>query len=115
MKHILLLLCLVVSAKADTTFPIPLGKHVIFSFTCDGTPPFTCQWRKDAVPITGATFPTLEVMAWAATDVAVYDVVVSNTAGSAVSDKAITVTILPPTTVKLSPPQSLPPGTSAKP
>lgn len=56
-----------------------------------GERPLSYQWRKASKPITGATGASLVLNNVSATDVASYDVVVSNAAGSATSDAAAVI------------------------
>ena len=53
-----------------------------------GEPPPTFQWRKDAVPITGATASRLTIAPASLSDSGTYDVVVTNATGEAVSSQA---------------------------
>lgn len=64
------------------------GTNVVFSALAGGSPTLTYQWRKGGVPIEGATGATLtltNVQAAAAGD---YDVVATNSAGSATGGPA---------------------------
>jgi hypothetical protein len=59
-----------------------------FVVSANGTGPFTYQWRRNGVPISGATSSSLTLPNVLAADFAEYDVVVSNAAGSSTSDTA---------------------------
>ena len=75
------------------------GGTVLLSATAIGDLPLNYQWRKDGVPIVGATSNSLRVTDFVAA--AVYDAVVTNTAGSSTSIAAAltlaTGTLTPPT------------------
>ena len=64
------------------------GRTITISYTVDGSPPFTQQWRKGGVAISGATAPTLVILSASSDDAGVYTVEVSNSAGSTTSDSA---------------------------
>ena len=72
-----------------------VGQAVTFSVTADGTAPFTYQWYKDGVSITGATSASYVISCAQLTDAGTYYVIVSNSAGSATSDNAVLTVILP--------------------
>jgi hypothetical protein len=72
-----------------------VGDDVSLTITASGSAPFTYQWRKDGVPISGATTATLTLTAIQANAAGQYDVVVTNAAGSAISN-AVTITVNPP-------------------
>jgi len=73
---------------------VNVGDNVTFTIVAGGTAPFTYQWRKAAVDladggsISGATTATLTITGAQAGDAGSYDVVVSNSAGSATSTPA---------------------------
>ncbi len=70
-----------------------VGGSARFSVTATGVPVPTYQWRKDGAPVAGATGPALALASVAASDTGVYDVVVTNAAGSVTSAGArLTVT-----------------------
>lgn len=71
------------------------GGDVQFSVEAGGIQPLFYQWRKDGVLLPGATGSTLSVGSAARPDDGVYEVVVSNEYGSAVSDGAV-LTVLSP-------------------
>ena len=64
------------------------GKTVTLTVVASGKGPLMYQWRKNGVAISGATSPILTLGAITAGDVAVYDVVVTNSFGSATSTAA---------------------------
>ena len=89
---------------ADVTASVQVGKKVQFSFvSADGTQPFTYQWQKNGVNISGATSSTFTISAVSLNDVGTYTLKVTNAAGSAVSNNAvITVTQIVPGNVIIS-------------
>lgn len=64
------------------------GVNVTFAVTASGSPTLTYQWRKAGMAIGAATQPTLSLLNVQAGDAASYDVVVTNSVGSAVSAAA---------------------------
>jgi hypothetical protein len=74
---------------------VAVGASVCFTVSAVGTGPFQYQWRRDGVPIAGATADSYTTAALALTDDgARYDVVVRNGAGEATSAPAV-VTVFP--------------------
>ncbi len=65
------------------------GQMVALSVTVDGSAPFTFQWYKDGVSLSGATGETYVIVSAQAADAGSYHVVVSNAAGSDASDAAV--------------------------
>jgi hypothetical protein len=69
--------------------PLPVnvnpGAAASFNVTAEGTAPLRYQWRRDGVPISGATAATYSIAAAQASHAGSYDVVVTNVAGNAVS------------------------------
>ena len=78
-----------VSARADQSATVSAEGSVTFSVTVDGTAPFTYQWKKGGIAITGATASTYKITAAKAGDAGNYTVVVTNSAGSATSDLGV--------------------------
>jgi hypothetical protein len=64
------------------------GANVTFSVTADGTPPLHYQWRFNGDDLPGANSSTLQLLGVQSDDSGVYDVVVTNSVGSATSDPA---------------------------
>lgn len=110
MKTLRLLLLAVLLAAlpalADTSKVVAPGAQVTFSVTITkGTPPFGYQWQKDGVNIAGATNATYVIAAVIAADTGAYEVVMTNAAGSAKSDKGIfTVAVLPNGLIQITSP-----------
>ncbi len=82
-----------VTAPAITTQPssqtVTAGQTATFTVGATGTSPMTYQWSKNGAPISGATSSTYTTPAETTSDNnAQFDVVVSNTAGSATSNAA---------------------------
>jgi hypothetical protein len=74
---------------------VAVGASVRFTVSAVGTGPFQYQWRRDGVPLAGATADSYTTAALALTDDgARYDVVVRNSAGEATSAQAV-VTVFP--------------------
>ena len=61
------------------------GGWVDFSVVATGTAPFTYQWKKDGVSISGATAATYRILNLQATHAGRYKVLVTNAVGSATS------------------------------
>ncbi len=66
-----------------------VGNSVSFSPVAVGEAPLTYQWRKNGVPITGATANYLTIGPLVLADAGSYDVVVSNTFGTATSPASV--------------------------
>jgi len=77
----------VISVQPTSLVAEPLSTAV-FSVTASGSPAPTYQWRKNGNPIAGGTNATLELSSVSSEDVASYQVVVSNSAGTVTSDPA---------------------------
>jgi hypothetical protein len=76
---------------------VTAGQTATFSVAATGTAPLSYQWEKNGANIAGATAASYTTPATAATDSgSKYQVVVSNSAGSATSNAA-TLTVNPPT------------------
>jgi len=86
---------------------VPQGNQASFSVTATGTQPLSYQWRKNTVDISGATNSTYTIAAVVPSDAGNYSVVVTNSAGSVISqDAVLTVTAanqLPTATINTPP------------
>ena len=71
------------STAAEST--ISIGSNVTYIASADGSPEPTFQWRKNGVPIPGATTHLLHLDSVTLADAAVYQVVASNGVGSTIS------------------------------
>jgi len=76
------------------------GQAAQFSVTATGSAPMTFQWRRNGAPV-GTNSASYAIAAAATTDAGAYDVVVTNSAGSATSTAA-TLTVSPPISVSIS-------------
>jgi len=70
------------------------GSAASFSVSVSGTAPLSYQWRKNGIPILGATNATLTLSAAQNGDAGGYSVIVSNGAGSITSD-SVTLGVVP--------------------
>lgn len=77
-------LVLVQPSSVTTT----VGGTATFGVTVRGTAPLSYQWRKEGVPLAGATQATLTLTNVRATDAALYSVEITNAFGTAVSANA---------------------------
>jgi alpha-tubulin suppressor-like RCC1 family protein len=90
------------------------GESVTFTVAATGAGPFTYQWRKNGVAITGATTPSLTLADLTTTDAADYDVVVRNHVGATTSATArLTLGVRPVVTVQSARRQVALPGANA--
>src|SRR5262245_21773804 len=64
------------------------GQSITFTVTAGGTGPFSYQWRKGGVAISGATSASYTLASIVATDAGDYDAVVTGACGSATSSAA---------------------------
>jgi Immunoglobulin domain len=97
----LLLACV---AFSDTIVTGVIGSRLELSVTVGaGTPPFTYQWQKNGVNIIGATTATYAIQPMTAADFAEYTCVVTNSAGSTVSDKGVARLLVVPSSVTVRP------------
>lgn len=72
----------------------PVGGTAVFTITAGGSPTPTLQWRKNEVPIGGQTGSSLTLTNVSASDIAGYDVVVTNANGT-ITSSAATLAIAP--------------------
>jgi pectate lyase/pectin methylesterase-like acyl-CoA thioesterase len=81
---------------------ILVGEPVTFTVVAGGSAPLAYQWRKNGADIAGATAPLFSIASLRFSDEGVYTVVVSNGAGSVVSDPAtlvVSATPVPPSII----------------
>ena len=80
------------TAPSISTHPsstsVTSGQSVTFRVTASGTPPLQYQWQRNGANIAGATSSTYTFTAATADNGAMYRVLVSNAAGSALSNSA---------------------------
>ena len=67
----------------------PVGGQLQLKVVASGTGPFTYQWKRDGLDLVGATGDTLDFLSLSTSDAGSYTVVVTNTAGTAVSTAAV--------------------------
>lgn len=70
---------------------VPAGSGATLGVTATGTAPLAYQWRKDGVPIAGATAASLVLPAVRAADAGTYAVAVADAGGTTVSEPAVLV------------------------
>jgi len=92
---IIAFLFIAVSAFAQNVAQtVKAGQGVTITIAmAQGTPPLAYQWRKNAADISGATNASLVIPSTVASDSAIYNVKVTNTAGAYISDNAILTVI----------------------
>jgi len=64
------------------------GQNAVLTVAADGTAPLQYQWRRNGVPVPGATGTTFTINAAQPFQAGIYDVVVANLVGSALSAPA---------------------------
>ena len=80
----------VVAIRTPSAASVLVGSTVTFSFTAEGTAPFTQVWRKNGAALVPAqTGSTLTISAAAISDAGSYDVVVSNGSSNSTSNAVI--------------------------
>jgi hypothetical protein len=89
------------------------GTPATFSVAASGSGPLTYQWRRNGLPIAGATDATLVLVSLRRGDAGDYSVLVSNPAGAVASAVARLVVLVPPTITSQPQNQSVAPGASA--
>ena len=73
---------------------VQTGNSATFSVTATGQAPLSYQWRRNGVPITGATSSSYSIASAQGTDAGSFDVIVSNDSGSVTSSTAV-LTVVP--------------------
>lgn len=68
-----------------------IGQTVTLSVAASGTAPFSYQWSKDGVPLSGVTGAQYQISSAHLANAGVYNVVVSNPAGSTSGNATLTV------------------------
>jgi hypothetical protein len=79
------------------------GELVQFSVSATGYGPYTYQWRKNTLPITGETGPTLTLNGVTTDDAGDYSVIVGNDVGESFTTTAATLTVLVPPAITTQP------------
>ena len=94
------------SGPAITTQPtnqtVAQNSPVTFSVTPSGSGPFTYQWQKNGVNISGATGSSLTISSAQVTDAGNYTVIISNSGGSTTSSTAV-LTVTAPAVITVQP------------
>ncbi|QYM79529.1 immunoglobulin domain-containing protein [Horticoccus luteus] len=80
------------TAPADQV--VAEGRDATFTVVVNGSAPLSYQWRKDGVPVAGATNATLTIVAAVPSEAGRYDVVATNLRGT-VTSPAATLTVRP--------------------
>ena len=78
------------------------GSTVTFAVTANGIPPLSYQWRKNGVPITGATNSSLRFATVASTDAGTYFATITNSGGTAISSSAVLTVPVPSRFINMS-------------
>ncbi|MDB6035711.1 MAG: Spore coat protein CotH [Verrucomicrobiales bacterium] len=84
-----------IATQPSTTFVIQ-GTTGLFSVEATGTAPLHYQWRFNANPIPGANASSYTVASALPENTGYYDVVITNQAGTATSDSAFLLVLVPP-------------------
>jgi len=79
------------------------GGAATFSVTATGTPPLSYQWRKNGVPITGATGSSIAIDPVSPVDSGTFDVVLTNGAGCTRTTLAATLEVHEPPAITTQP------------
>jgi hypothetical protein len=88
MKLTASLFALVCSIANGASATATVAQSATLAVTANGTAPFTYQWSKDGVALSGATANPLQIASLTVADAGNYTVKVSNSAGSTTSDIA---------------------------
>ena len=78
----------VIDTQPTAEVAVPIGNTLVLSVGATGLSPLAYQWRLNGVPLAGATDRQLFRNISSAADAGAYDVVVSNSAGTATSSSA---------------------------
>ncbi len=78
----------VADAQGQQSVTLNPGAAVTLAVTAEGTAPFTYQWRRDGVVLSGVSGDRYVISSFASTDAGTYTVVVANAAGSTTTDAA---------------------------
>jgi hypothetical protein len=81
---------------------VVLGSNIAFSVTAKGTPPLAYYWSKDGMVLANATNSSLTITGARTNDAGVYNVTVSNVAGSKTSSNAV-LTVVEPVKITAQP------------
>lgn len=89
---------------------VAIGALALIFVEATGEPQPSLQWRKDGVPVTGATDSRFTIASAAPGDAGAYDVVASNTLGSVTSQRARVTVGKRSQTITFQGPTASPPG-----
>jgi hypothetical protein len=78
---------------APVSQSVAVGQSITLTVIAGGTGPFTYQWRKNGINISGATSQSLVVSNATSNSAGLYDVVITNSIGSVTSSQA-TITVV---------------------
>lgn len=104
----------VISVQPVANQAVGEGSSVKMTVVASGSSTLTYQWRKNGVNVTGATSATLSLGSVTATDSGTYNVRISNSAGSVVSDNSVLSVEASPVIVEQPAPQYVSEGASAR-
>ncbi len=81
------------------------GESVSFSVTASGSQPYTYQWKKDGVTISGTNTPTYTIPSVSSSNVGVYTCFVTNIcgAGAGVTSQGAALTVNTPPSIRTQP------------
>jgi hypothetical protein len=92
-----------------------LGQGASFSVSATGAPPLLYQWRREGIPLAGATGSALVFASVTGADAGGYDVVVENAHGNRATSAVATLTVNAPVTITGNPlPQVVAAGQTAE-
>lgn len=83
------------AALEASTATATVGQTVTIAVTASGTAPFTYQWYKDTVAISGATSASLVLTSVTTSSAGTYKATVTNSAGYTTSDNAVLTVTTP--------------------
>jgi hypothetical protein len=72
---------------------VPIGQTATFSVSASGTPPLSYQWRFNGLNLSGATATAYTIASATKSNVGLYSVIVTNSAGTIVSSNAALNTV----------------------
>ena len=88
------------------SYTVAAGTSATFTVAATGSPPLSYQWRKDGIPIGGATLSSYAIASAGTSKAGSYDVVVSNLLGSGTSQSG-TLTVFSAPVITIQPAASL--------
>lgn len=91
-----------ITQQPIAVYTLNTGGSVKIGIRAIGPEPLTYQWRRNGIPVPGATTNSFEFVDATVADAGLYDVVVTNPFGSALSEVA-DIRVLPPFTIRTQP------------